>query len=990
MTEKIMDQFKLTGNGETADFLIEAEGFEGIRILAQTVADDVALVTETRPGICSDPSGCGGHVVLMATCEKSSLLECLAGKLPLSSLREKRESYLMQILEDPFPEHPGIHKLLVIAGSDKRGTIYGMFRLSEMCGVSPLVFFGDVIPVKRRELVFSLPGPVISKEPSVMYRGFFINDEWPAFGNWCTEKYGGINTDAYRKIFELLLRLKGNYLWPAMWNSSFSEDGPGLECAWLADTLGIIMGTSHHEPMCRAGVEWQNQYRHYGDDSDWSFVSNADAITRFWDDGIKRNKSFENVITIGMRGENDSKLMPADATLQDNIDLIRKAILAQHTILRKHFGSDLAKVPRMLAIYKEVEDYYFGDENCPGLKDWDELSDVIFLLSDDNYGNLRAVPTKEEMDVHPGGYGMYYHFDYHGSPISYEWVNCNRLTRTWEQMTLAYEAGIRKMWIVNVGDLKGVEYPLCYFMDLAYDFERLGSSALNSTEQYVREWIDRQFPGDVTAEQKEKIFTVLEGYTRWNAARSPESMRKGIFHPVHFRESDRVAREIGQIMETAKQLDRKLPEEALSAWRSMIFYPAMASLNLIMMYLEAGYNQYLAERGCLYANIYAGKVRHRIQEDQELVGAFHRILDGKWNHMMRSSHTGFRSWDDRDWTYPTVETVNPIHGGKVVIGFRGSDQYHLGAHWQDKEPLDNDDLMVPGMSEVIVDIDSRGDVSFTYRVLFDAPWLCCDQDSGRVDTQKDAHACVTFRADKHRIIGCEEAHVSVQIEFDNGQTTHSRLLIRAEQDKPATKEIREALNGDVQEVFLERQGICCIRASHFSQAHDVDGAGFRTVSRLGREGDAIKVFPVLRTFSLSEDAPSVKYDMAAAESGTYQLFVFVLARNPLRRGGRLRFAVSANGGEKREVCSVGEHYYTEWFDPEWAAGALDHARVAVTDLSLQKGLNEICLYAMDPGLILEKLVLVSEGKNLPESYFGPEESASVNPDGEMSVRAGSC
>ena len=163
MTEKIMDQFKLTGNGETADFLIEAEGFEGIRILAQTVADDVALVTETRPGICSDPSGCDGHVVLMATCGKSSLLECLAGKLPLSSLREKRESYLMQILEDPFPEHPGIHKLLMIAGSDKRGTIYGMFRLSEMCGVSPLVFFGDVIPVKRRELVLSLPGPVISR-----------------------------------------------------------------------------------------------------------------------------------------------------------------------------------------------------------------------------------------------------------------------------------------------------------------------------------------------------------------------------------------------------------------------------------------------------------------------------------------------------------------------------------------------------------------------------------------------------------------------------------------------------------------------------------------------------------------------------------------------------------------------------------------------------------------------------------------------------------
>lgn len=403
----------------------------------------------------------------------------------MEAVKGKREVYLLQILDAPFPEKPEIGQLLVIAGSDKRGTLYGLFRLSELCGVSPLIFWGDAAPVKNPEPCIVLEGAFVSKEPSVKYRGFFINDEWPAFGNWCMERYQGVNADAYQKIFELLLRLKGNYLWPAMWRSSFSEDGPGLANAELADEYGIIMGTSHHEPMCRAGVEWQNQYRRYGTDSTWSFLANAEAITRFWEDGILRNKPFENIVTIGMRGENDSKLLPPDATLRDNIEVIKGAVLAQHELLRKHISPDLRQVPRLLAIYKEVEDYYFGDETCEGLAAWEELSDVIFLLSDDNYGNVRALPTAESRK-HPGGYGMYYHFDYHGAPVSYEWQNTNRLTKTWEQMTMAYEAGVRELWIVNVGDLKGVEYPLSYFMELAYDYDSWGSAALNKTEDFAR------------------------------------------------------------------------------------------------------------------------------------------------------------------------------------------------------------------------------------------------------------------------------------------------------------------------------------------------------------------------------------------------------------------------------------------------------------------------------------------------------------------------
>lgn len=964
-----MKRFYVKKGQAVADFLVEGESFAGVKLIADTVAEDVCMICGQKPVIVENTAQCtGDRVILMATVGHSPLLEVLEkeGKVSLTVLRGKREVYLMQLVPQPFAENAQVKELLVIAGSDKRGTIYGMFGLSERLGVSPLIYFGDAVPEKQEEPFTEFAETYVSKEPSVRYRGFFINDEWPAFGNWCTEKFGGINAKAYRKIFELLLRLKGNYLWPAMWRSSFSEDGPGLLSAELADTLGVVMGASHHEPMCRAGAEWQRQYKEYGTDSAWSFISNAEAITKFWEKGILRNKPFENVITIGMRGENDSKLMPENATLKDNIEVIKKAIRTQHDLIRKHINPELSEVPRMLAIYKEVEDYYFGDETCEGLKDWEELSNAIFLLSDDNYGQLRALPTEETRN-HPGGYGMYYHFDYHGAPVSYEWMNCNRLTKTWEMMTQAYESGVREMWIVNVGDLKAVEYPLCYFMELAYDYETWGSGAPNRTEMFVRGWINRQFGSRLSEGQKEMMAKVLEGYTKWNAVRSPEAMKETIYHPVHFKEGDRVWEEVHSIMETAEQLNRELTGEALVTYQSMIYYPAMASLNLILMYVETAMNKLLARRGCVYANVYRDCVIARISEDSRYVEEYHRANNGKWNHCMSSAHTGFRDWDDKDWTYPTVETVTPIPGGKVVISFRGSEAYHLGAHWQDRGPMVNDDFIRPDRGEVLVDIDSRGAVSFSYEAEFDSPWLCCGEKSGRVEIENGGRKTLVFTVDRSKLTGKDEASVTLRIVFDNGQRTYSKLLFVAEDD------IREK-RGDDSYVFVERQGYCSIRAEHFCEKKNVDGKGFLTIDYLGREGAAVKAFPTMENYPEVDTAPYVKYCFIAGQTGTYKLDLHVLARNPVVKGGRMRFGVSVNNGALQEVCAVSERYYTEWFDKEWSSGVLNHARLVTTEVAVTEGKNDIYVYAGDPGVILEKLVLYPAETKLPESYFGPEES----------------
>lgn len=958
-----MNTFPIYQENCLAAILIEKEAYEGVGRIGQRVAQDIELVTGRCPQLAADKAQCGGPVVLAATMGKSPALDALSasGKWDGSDIAGKREVYKMQIVEAPFPDRPEIECALVIAGSDKRGTIYGLFRLSELCGVSPLIYWGDAVPGKQEEVVLELGDGIVAKEPSVKYRGFFINDEWPAFGNWCMETFGGVNARAYEEIFILLLRLKGNYLWPAMWDSVFSEEGPGLASAKLADMYGVIMGASHHEPMCRAGAEWQRIYQNYGEDNTWSFVTNREAITAFWKDGILRNKPFENLITIGMRGESDSLLLSEDATLEENIQVIKDAILTQHALLRTYINEDLSKVPRMLAIYKEVENYYYGDETCKGLKGWEELDDVILMLCEDNFGNTRGLPSFADAP-HPGGYGMYYHFDYHGGPISYEWQNCSRLTKTWEQMTAAYEYGVRELWIVNVGDIKGAEYPLSYFMDLAYDYETY--SQPNKTEEYAARWIDKQFGGYLDTAQKKDLLTLLDGWTKWNTARHPEAMSPYIYHPCHFREGDRVSAEVRSLMERAERLKESMPQECADAYGSMIYYPAMASLNLILMQTEAGMNAFYAARGSLAANALAADVKRRAQLDGQYVAEYHRLAGGKWNHMMDSAHTGFRTWDAHNWTYPVVQEVLPIGQAKIVTGFRGSEAYHLGAHWQDGARICNDDFTRPDAEAVEIDLDSRGNVDFSFRIQCDKPWARFVPQEGHVSSLRDGGMRITVTCDRTLLQGRERAEIDILVDFANGEKTVGKLALEAAQEEypyPAG-------------TYVEHQGCIAMRAEHFTGRKTTDGKGFAVINHLGRMGAAVKAFPVTESWTGRADAPYLEYTLAARQDAEYVLQLHLLARNPVEKGGPMRCMVSANDGDRIVLDTVSPTFVTDCSCAEWNEGVLSGIRLAETAVTLHKGVNRLFFYAADPEIALEYIVLYPKGTRLPDSYLGPVES----------------
>ena len=426
-------------------------------------------------------------------------------KIDVSDIENKWESTLTEVVENPFP---GVQKALVIVGSDKRGTIFGLFDLSRKIGVSPWCWWADV-PVPEHKFIYVKAGRFLSGEPKVKYRGIFLNDEEPALGRWAVEKFGGFNHQFYEKLFELILRLKGNYLWPAMWWASFNTDDPVNPV--FADEMGIVMSTTHHEPMMRAHAEWKKK-----NGAAWNYDTNADTLRQFWKEGIERMDKHESIVSMGMRGDGDMAM-----TAETNIALLERIVADQRKIIENVTGKPASETPQLWALYKEVQDYYDQGMRVP--------DDVTLLLCDDNWGNIRKLPKPDE-PKRAGGYGIYYHFDYVGGPRNYKWLNTSPIQRTWEQMNLAYRHGVDRIWVVNVGDLKPMEFPIGFFLDFAWNPDQWPADKLF---EYTRQWAETQFGSKYSTE----IATLLNDYTRFNGRRKPELLEPSTYSLTNYREA---------------------------------------------------------------------------------------------------------------------------------------------------------------------------------------------------------------------------------------------------------------------------------------------------------------------------------------------------------------------------------------------------------------------------------------------------------------------
>src|SRR5450631_2900565 len=438
--------FPVVSNLQTASIYVDPKDHWLMHKAAELLQQDVNLITGKKPEIISRLSPTTNRIIIIGSIDSSEIIQRLAAekKINIERIKNKWENYQLQTISNPVI---GIKNALVITGSDRRGTAFGVFELSRQIGVSPWYWWADV-PAKKKKEIFIKNGIYQSGSPSVKYRGIFINDEAPSFSGWAKEKFGGVNHLVYEKVFELMLRMKANYLWPAMWGNAFNDDDSLNPI--LADEYGIVMGTTHHEPMLRAQQEWKRYGR-----GPWNYDSNEINLKAFWKKGIEQMDSHESIVTIGMRGDGDKPM-----TEGSNIALLERIVHDQREIISGVTHKPVSATPQLWALYKEVQDYYDKGMTVP--------DDVTLLLCDDNWGNIRKLPKLTDA-LRAGGYGIYYHFDYVGGPRNYKWLNTNQISRVWEQMHLALQYGVDHIWIVNVGDIKPMEFPISFFMDYAFN-----------------------------------------------------------------------------------------------------------------------------------------------------------------------------------------------------------------------------------------------------------------------------------------------------------------------------------------------------------------------------------------------------------------------------------------------------------------------------------------------------------------------------------------
>lgn len=955
-------KISVLNNESSVGFYCEKEEFSGVKKIADKVRLDVQRVTGAHPELIDDINNWRGDVVLYGTIDTSPLFKKLEleKKIDLSQIRGKRETYLFQVIKTPFFENQDITSAIIIIGSDKRGSIYGLFHLSELMGVSPLVDWAGIMPA-HKDCITLEEGIFVSKEPSVRFRGFFINDEWPAFGNWANHNFGGFNAKMYEHVFELLLRLKGNYLWPAMWASRFSDDGPDLANAELADELGVIMGASHHEPCCRAGEE----YKHlrgpgsiYGDA--WNFRSNEAGITKFWEDGLKRSGKFENVITVGMRGEADTAIMK-NATLKDNINLLRDVLKTQNSLIKKYVNEDIQSVPRMLALYKEVEPYFYGDKHTKGLIGDKELEGVTLMLCDDNHGNLRTVPT-EQMRNHKGGYGMYYHFDYHGSPYSYEWVNTNFLPKVKEQMCTAYEFGIRELWIVNVGDILTTEFPLSYFLNLAYDYETY-SAETYTTEEYTKQWVDFQF-ATLTPDQRSEICTIMNNYTKLANLRRTECITPDTFHPVNFSESNKIITQAEDIILRAEKLRNELGGELPPGFFSQVYFPACGTMNILRMQLYSGKNKWLAARNIMAANDYAKLVKNCYEYDKQLVSECDLVENGKFYAMGWSEHFGFTNWCEAANHYPTYTYVESTRKKRIVVWCEGDETCTTGQDWTNKNLYLNS-FKNPTVNQAKVFIGSCFEAGVSYKTSLkndnsENKWLTLKvEKQGQIDV-------IILSINRETLAKCSDKKEVLHIEGDDGHGARFDIFVNIDAQTPDCNYPSGT--------YIQTDRYISIEAPHYSNLNSDEGnPAWKILPNYGKTEGAVKVFPVINSYPKGKNAPSIEYNFVPSEEGVYSFDFFLNPSNPAYKDNKLQFIAEING-EKILKNVVDPDFAVGDNQEPWSTDVTNDIRISTVYADCKKGLNTLKLYPVTPNIVLEKIVISSAGTILPSSYLGAPES----------------
>ncbi|KAH6897655.1 hypothetical protein BKA70DRAFT_1528898 [Coprinopsis sp. MPI-PUGE-AT-0042] len=934
--------FPVVASGQQASpIYLSADDYPGVHIAAADFAADIQRVTDAKPALANVTASNlsplrGSTPILVGTLGKSSLIAKIVNDtgLDVSSIEGKWESFLTKKVDNPLP---GVSSAYVIIGSDKRGTIYALYDHSEQF---------------------------------VKYRGIFLNDEQPALTDWAMEKFtngtGSPNFDSpfnhffFVKVYELLLRLKGNYLWPPVWGSAFSLDDPLNQP--LADYYGVVMGTSHHEPMARSTP---NEFTVVAKGK-WDYVNNKEEIQKYWLDGVERAKTFETVYTLGMRGFGD---LPLSEEL--NIELLEGVIADQTNIFKQVFGEDydVTSIPQVWTLYNEVEGYYDKGLRVPDY--------VTLLWSDDNWGNIRRLPTPSERN-RTGGAGVYYHFDSVGGFRNYKWVTTTQLERVYEQMSLAIDREATRLWVVNVGDLKPYEREIEYFMSLGWNSSRWTH---DNVDEFVSLWAQREF--DVSAPIAGTITEIVGNLTRFNARRKPELMNPTSYSLLNYREADRVRAEWDNLVGTSTTVYDSLSASLKPAFFQMVHHPVTASANLAELIINAGLNNLRASQASQTANTYADTVEKLFDKDYDIEQDYHTLLGGKWNQMMKQTHLGYYYWQQ-----PMANTAPPLVKisskrqalpGVMRVTAEGSsgawpgdNKNNCGNGYNCGDPtltLDNFDVF----GSKYLDIGSGGPSEFQYTITANSTWVKISQNKGTIKQGQENRIYFSVANWNALPAGRNAAVVSI-VATASGQKP---MTVRA--NFVAIKNtVSSGFKG-----FVEGAGVIAIEAAHASRNSSVGEFSWKELPRYGRTRSAITPLPRTDKGWAAGSGPTIEYNFFNfnTKAGS-KLDVTVLlapAFNAATESKPLAFGITIDSQPVKTVTPVGRLPKPGDFPPGWGtetgwvANAINPAVVSFSGLS--PGAHTLKISAMEAAVVIQKMIIDTGG--LVTSYLGPPESLVV-------------
>ena len=923
----IRDPFNVVTAGAAVDIYVDAADSAAVVRATGDLRADVQRVAGVAPMIKNSTTGLSTTAIMIGTLGKSPAIDALvsAGKLDTAGVTGKWESAVIQAVANPVA---GVTRALVIAGSDRRGTVYGIYELSQRIGVSPWYWWADVAPTPATTI--TVDGSLFKQgEPSVKYRGIFINDE-ENFSTWAGQAESGKKPgpETYKKIFELLLRLKANFMWPAMHPVS-DEFNKYPENAANADAYGIVMGSSHPEMMLRNNVkEWAPWASAHGSPS-YDYSVNPATIHDYWDTRVQTNGKYENGYSVGMRGEHDSGLVAANApTTADKVTLMQKIFADQRGILAARVNTDVTKIFQIFTPYKEVLPIYNAGLKVP--------DDVTILWAEDNHGYTRQLPSATER-MRGGGAGVYYHISYWGDPTSYLWINTTPPTLVREELQKAYDSGANKLWVINVGDIKPSELALEFAMRLAWRVTDL-------TETNAADVIAAQAARDFGSSSASEIADIVMRYYQINIARRPEFMGKSTFNYVNYGdEGQKRLDELSALLARASAVSDALPANKKDAFYEMVLYPLRASKLQNEKYIAAGKAELYANQGrtasvTKYRTL-STTAYNTIRSD--LTYYNDTLAGGKWQKIMDPYNNG----DGQ----PVIEGMPslpaaPAASGTLGVAVEGqttgneTTTLNFSVYTDDKR---------------FIDVFTKGASGFSWTATTSQPWIKLTKASGTITDEDRLWASVDWAT-------APAGDSSGTITITAGSVSETVSISASHPATPTPSD----LTG-----YVESNGYVAIEAEHFTQKVDRGGAEWRVFKQLGRNGDSVKVLPDVAasvTTDLPGSSPELDYKIYFFSTGTFPVTVYRIPT--LNTTGACRLAIGVDSAAPQTLTGV--HSAEE---ANWGNNVLEHIeKLSGTIQVLTPGYHTFKLWKVDPSIAVDRIVI--DTAKLPPSYMGPPES----------------